>query len=153
MKALWDNLWESLSEFKEELEEYISILPQSATLKKKQNKVMARWKDSLKLIREFDNFVSPIKSIEILFPSKEEKLINTWNFWKEYLNEQHGIIMRSRFEKKSLERLWEISEQDSVKAVEYLNYAMSLGYRNFFIVEKNQNHKKPKDEESADPFN
>ena len=150
MKKQWDNLWESLTEVKEELEEYISILPQSATLKKKQNKVMARWKESLKLIREFDNFVSPISPVEVIFPSKEEKMINTWNYWKEYLNEQHGIIMRSRFEKKSLKRLWEISDQDPHKAVEYLNYAMSLGYRNFFKVEKKTQQEKPK-QENYDP--
>lgn len=147
MKQQWDKTYESLVLFKDSLEDYISQLPQTNGLRKIQNQVMNLWKESLKNIREFDNFVSPITPVEILFPNKSEKFINTWNYWKEYLTEQHGIVMRSRFELKSLKRLWEIADEDTVKAVEYLNYAMSRGYKAFFKVDPNQKNQKPNKDE------
>ncbi len=151
MKQQWDKTYESLVYFKDELETYFSALPQSASLKKMQNKVNSLWKEAIANIREFDKFVSPVSPVEILFPDKNEKFINTWNFYKEYLSEQHGITMRSRMETKALKLLWELAEEDPIKAVEYLNYAMARGYRNFFKPDPNQKNK-PDEERSSNPF-
>ena len=153
MKQTWDKLYESLVLFKDELQEYISVLPQNKSLKKQQNRVLSLWKESLKNIREFDKFVSPVSPVEILFPNSNQKFINTWNYWKDYLSEQHGIIMRSRYEMQALKLLWDIADQDHLKAIEYLNYAMSRGYRNFFKVNKNAKLKPNDNEDSQDPFN
>ena len=154
MKQTWDKLYESLLLFKDDLQDYISVLPQTKSLRKQQNSVLKLWAESLKNIREFDKFVSPVSPVEILFPDNSQKFINTWNYWKAYLTEQHGIIMRSRFEMQALKLLWDIAEQDPLKATEYLNYAMSRGYRHFFKVDKKQQSQKPKEnEKSTDPFN
>jgi hypothetical protein len=150
MKNQWDKTYESIVLFKDSLEEYFSQLPQTNALRKIQTQVMNQWKEAHKNIREFDTYVSPVSNVQILFPTKDELLMNTWNFWKEYLTEQHGIVMRSRYEKKSLQLLWEISEEDPLKAIECLNYAMSKGYKAFFKIEANQKFIKPK--EDGNPF-
>lgn len=72
--------------------------------------------------------------VEIELPWKSDTFKAAWQFWKDYLKEQHHIYLKSRMEKKSLALLKKICEDSEQKAVEYLDYAEAGGYRKFFKV-------------------
>ena len=72
--------------------------------------------------------------VEVELPWATDTFKEAWEFWKDYLKEQHHIYLKSRMEKKSLAQLKKVSEDHEQKAVEYLDYAEAGGYRKFFKV-------------------
>lgn len=72
--------------------------------------------------------------VEVDLPWKSNAFKEAWQYWKDYLKEQHHIYLRSRMEKKSLAQLKKISDDSEQKAMEYLDYAEAGGYRKFFKV-------------------
>ena len=82
--------------------------------------------------------------VELPWPGDEFKA--EWQYWKDYLREQHHVFVRSRAERKMLARLKKITGGDEAKAVEYLDYAESTLYRMFFKVTERE-YEKPSSEE------
>lgn len=72
--------------------------------------------------------------VEVDLPWTSNAFKDAWQYWKDYLKEQHHIYLRSRMEKKSLAQLKKISDDSEQKAMEYLDYAEAGGYRKFFKV-------------------
>ncbi len=128
----WNKTIDSLSEFQEALTDFFGCLRLSPSQYKESLKVRRAWDAAQKNINDFGNFVSPIKSIYVSLPSANKEFIETWEFYKAYLLEQHGIIMRSRYELKALQRLWALSNENADEAVHILNFTMERGYPRFF---------------------
>lgn len=148
MKDHWETLGNDLRNFQGQLEELLEMLPQSAKIHARQNALIKLWNKVKRAVDEMDPFISPVKSVAVNSPM----LVNadftaTWQFWKDYLNEQHGIIMRSRTELMALKRLMDIATEKPELAVKYLEIAMAGGYKNFFEVKetemKNEKTKSP----------
>lgn len=144
MKDHWETLGNELHNFKGQLEELIEMLPQSNKFYQKITVLNKGWKKIQRACDDMDPFISPVKSVLVNSPL----LVNadfkaTWQFWKDYLNEQHGIVMRSRTELMALKRLMEISTEKPELAVKYLERAMAGGYKNFFEVKEVEEPAKP----------
>ena len=111
MKEAWDKLGEDIHTLKDELEELLEMLPQSAKFHKKTNTINKAWNRFQASVNRMDAFIVPVKSVEV----NSGLLANanfsaTWKTWKDYLIEQHGLFMRSRAELSALKRLAEIAE-------------------------------------------
>ena len=76
----------------------------------------------------------PTEPVDIELPWQSEDFKEAWQFWKDYLKEQHHIYLKSRMEKMSLALLKKICDEKEQKAIEYLDYAEAGGYRKFFKV-------------------
>jgi len=135
MKEIWEKAEQGISEFKQELEELYEMLPKSAKIHKKLATLNKAWKKVQLSLNEMDKFVTPVKSVEVKCTLlNDEKFRETWVLWKDYLNEQHGIFMRSRAELMALKRLMDISGNNPQKAISYLEHPISRLEKNFYKV-------------------
>lgn len=131
----WEKLGDEANKFKEQLEALLEMVPQSAKFYAATNNINKHWKRVQHAFSEMDPFITPVKSVEVNNALlAHPALAQTWELWKEYLVEQHGIHLRSRAEVMGLKRLSEISGGDAAKAARYLEFAMSRTDKNFYAV-------------------
>jgi len=82
--------------------------------------------------------------VEVEMPWDTDAFRDAWQYWKDYLKEQHHYYMKSRMERKALARLKKVSGDDEQTALSFLDYAEATGYRNFFkVTEKEISGAKP----------
>lgn len=136
MREQWETLCAETQNLKEQLEELLEMLPLSAKFQQKTNAINKRWKRLQHAVNDVDQFITPVKSVKVVSPLLEsEDFKKAWQFWKEYLNEQHGIVMRSRAELMGLKRMHDLTEGKPELAIKYLEFAMSRPTdKNFYKV-------------------
>ncbi len=131
----WNEIYQQIETTDNKLSMFIEGAGLSALQLKKLQKYICEWNKSKKMAEAFDQFIVPFDPIKIKSPFNQDEFRNFWKTWKEYLQEQHGKLMRSRMEQTSLDYLAEISGGDPELAISYLKYAIANGYRSFFKVE------------------
>lgn len=153
MREEWDQMGTDVRNLQEAMEELIVMLPQSPSFFKAENKMKKSWDKFKKSWNIFDGFISPMKAVEVKEPWNDPEFLSTWKYWKEYLQEQHGVWMRSRSEVMALKHLKDLSGNNPKEAVRFLEFAMAGRYQNFFKVKaeesqinnllNNESEKKP----------
>jgi len=137
MKQSWERAETSIMVFKQELEELYELLPKSVKIHQKTATLNKAWKKVQISLNEMDKFISPVKSVDVKSNLlNNEKFREAWILWKDFLNEQHGIVMRSRAELMALKRMLDITTDNPDKAIFYLEYAMSRIEKNFYKVDE-----------------
>ena len=131
----WNEIYQQIEVTDTKLSEFIETAGLSALQLKKLQKYSCEWNKSKKLAEAFDQFITPLYPIKVKSPFDQDDFRYIWKTWKEYMQEQHGRLMRSRMEQISLDYLAELSEGNPDLAISYLRYAMANGYRSFFKVE------------------
>ena len=131
----WNALCQQVSLLETKLLEFVENATLSASQQKKLQKYICEWNKFKKLNEDFDQYLSPSDPIKVKSPFDQDDFRYIWKTWKEYTQEQHGRMMRSRMEQMSLDYLAEISESNTDLAISYLRYAMANGYKSFFKVE------------------
>ncbi len=150
----WEEICTQIEATEEKLQEFIEGAGLSSLQAKKLEKFTREWNKTKKLAELFDQFVTPVDPIKVKSPFNREDFRYIWKMWKEYLSEQHGILMRSRMEQASLDYLNEISEGNADKAIDYIRFAMTGPYRKFFKVENSSsiNAKQVQELQEANSF-
>jgi len=140
-------MYQNLCDFEEKLQELISLLPESKEMFKRKIALQKSWDKAHALVNDLGVFILPVESLLVKIPEAYDNadFLHTWSFYKEYLQEQHGISMRSRMEIKALKLLVEISENDPLRAVKYMEYAIAKGFKGFFKVDDSAKPTKGKD--------
>lgn len=146
MKNKWENLWAQMVKTQFEMQHFLEESGLSTTALCKSKSFVKEFDTYTKMAADFDTYITAADPLEIVFPFKTEEANEMWSRWKDYLNEQHGQLMRTRSEKSALEHLTAISKGDEVKAVKYLRYAMANRYKNFFPIEDKDIKQPPKDD-------
>ncbi len=133
----YNNMYDSLTDFQEQLQEFMSVAPQSPEMYKRVLGIKRSWEKSQRAVNELGNFIIPVTELDVKIPEKfnTARFVEAWHTWRDYLEEQHGTKMRSRMEIKALKLLLEISEKDPERAVRYLDYAMARGSKSFYKVD------------------
>lgn len=136
MKEEWENLLAEMDNLKEELESLLEMVPLSAKFHKKTSSLKRIWKRLQRSVNQVDQFITPVKSVKVASPLLcDPDFKASWQMWKDYLNEQHGIVIRSRSELMGLKRLAEISDGKPELAIKYLEFAISRPTdKNFYKV-------------------
>ena len=132
----WKEICAQVENSEVKLQEFINTAALSALQIKKLQQFIKEWNQVKKLAEQFDEFISPVDHIEMQSPFDQEDFRYMSKMWKEYLQEQHGTLMRSRSEQMSLDLLTELAENDVDKAIFYLRFAIAHRYRKFFIVDE-----------------
>ena len=151
MKQAWEAAEQSIVIFQQELEELHTLLPTSVKIYQKVARLNKAWKKVKVTLNEMDKFITPVKSVEV-----KSALLNdlsfreSWTLWKEYLNEQHGIFMRSRAELMGLKRMMDISGENPQIAISFLEYSMSRLEKAFYKVNEAEEPKHAK--KDSKPF-
>jgi len=152
MKQEWERAETSIMVFKQELEELYDLLPKSVKIYQKTATLNKAWKKVQISLNEMDKFISPVKSVDVKSNLlNNEKFRESWILWKDFLNEQHGIVMRSRAELMALKRMLDITTDNPDKAIFYLEYAMSRIEKNFYKVDE-QTEAKQNDKNGIRPI-
>ena len=146
----WNEICTRILLSEEMLQEFIETAGLSALQVKKLQKFTKEWNQFKKLAEQFDKFVTPVDPIKVESWCDQEDFRYMWRMWKEYLAEQHGILMRSRMEQASLDYLNEISEGNVDKAISYIRFAMKGPYRSFFKVDEQSKSQPEKVTEHAE---
>lgn len=136
----WERLWDALDNSALELNNFLSA---GLTISsQRQAKAFIKSFDKVKAIAEkLDGAIrTPIEPLKVEMPWQEIEFTALWAYWKDYRLEKFHVKYASREEKKSLQYLKEISQDDCEKAKSYLNFAMAKGYKNFFVPSKNANY-------------
>lgn len=151
MKQSWEAAEKAIVLFQEELEELYTLLPKSVKIHQQLAKLNKSWKKVKLTLNEMDKFITPVKSVDVKSKMLEnEPFREAWVLWKEYLNEQHGIFMRSRAELMGLKRMMDISGDNPEKAIFYLEYSMSRLEKAFYKVNEAEEPKHGK--KDSKPF-
>ncbi len=152
MKQSWEAAEKAIVLFQEELEELYTLLPKSVKIHQQLAKLNKSWRKVKLTLNEMDKFITPVKSVDVKSKMLEnEPFREAWVLWKEYLNEQHGIFMRSRAELMGLKRMMDISGDNAEKAIFYLEYSMSRLEKAFYKVNEAEEPKHGK-KDSQKPF-
>ncbi len=149
MKQKWTEICTVLTNADKELTDFIEACGMSAMDLKRMQKFIKVWNDLKKQANDFDKYLLPPEALEPELPFNSEVFLLMWKRWKEYLSEQHGILMRSRSELSSLEHINNISGGDENKAIYFLRYAMTNRYKSFFVLDEKATKEPAKDETQA----
>ena len=149
MKEKWAEICKSLTMADNEFDEFIKNSALSAMDVKKIQKFIKAWNNLKKQSNDFDKYLIPPEAVETELPFNSETFDKMWLRWKEYLSEQHGILMRSRSEISALEHIRDISGGDENKAISFLRYAMACRYKSFFVVDEKATKEPAKAETTA----
>ena len=98
------------------------------------------------VIDEFTAAAHQAKKLEVTLPWEGEKFLCEWDNWKDYLKEQHQIVLSSRSERKQLDLLVKITNNKEEEAYPVLDYAIANMYKMFFKLDekKSKTNNKPK---------
>lgn len=130
----WNKFCEQITAAEAKLQEFLTNGGLSALQLKKLQKFIKDWNDLKAKADDFDRFVNPIDPIKVESPFDQDDFRYFWKYWKEYLQEEHGVSMRSRREQMTLDYLAEISNNNPDTAIYILRFAMKSGAKNFFVV-------------------
>lgn len=136
MKETWQQVVDKINDLSQTYEELSGVLPAGQTIIKKQRRFEKSYNNLCKAVNAMDKFIAPVEAIKVNSPFNHKKFKETWEFWKEYLIEQHGIHLRSRSELMAIKHMNEITDGDPDLAIHYLQYAMANRYANFFVVDQ-----------------
>mgnify|MGYP005932144635 CR=1 FL=1 len=143
MQKHWDKLWEKIVETDKQFDEYLQNAGLGTLGIKKTKGVVKAWNDLKKLAEEFDQFVTPVDPVTNILPWETSKFVGKWKFWKEYLQEQHGQVMRSRSEKMALEYLAMLAGDNEERACQIIDFSCYLRAKSFIIPpEKKEDNNK-----------
>jgi hypothetical protein len=139
MKNKWERFTDEFNEFSDTLADLLNILPESKSFWKARTDIENKHrmlKRPLNYINEF--FSEGIEAVDIKgYLSKDFQ--DTWSVYKDYLREQHGIIMRSRMELMRLKWLIENTEKDTNKMKRWLEFYMATGSASIFKIKEEEN--------------
>ncbi|MFZ4705489.1 MAG: hypothetical protein ACOYMF_05720 [Bacteroidales bacterium] len=152
MISHWNDVCTQIELTDKKLTEFIDKAGLSTLQLNRLKKFLKEWNETKKLANAFDDFLSPVDPIEIESPFDQDDFRYIWKTWKEYGQEQHGRLMRSRMEQMSLHYLAEISENNPDQAIGYLRFAMANGYKSFFKVEAKDKTTPPKTNKNGSDY-
>jgi len=135
----WNEICTQIETAEGKLQDFIETAGLSATQLKKLQKFIKEWNQVKKMADAFDKFIAPVDPIKVESPFDQDDFRYMWKMWKEYLQEQHQILMRTRMEQASLEFLSDISGNDTDKAINIIRLCMKNRWR--AIYDPYQNNK------------
>lgn len=144
MKDTWEKLGNDAYTVQGEIENLLEMLPASAKMHRQAMTLNKAWNRFKKSMTDMDQFITPVKSVKVAsILLNDAEFSAAWKMWKDYLNEQHGLFMRSRAELAGLKKMLEITQGNpklGVKTLEYCMYRMSP---NFYKVNELETKEEP----------
>jgi len=150
MIKTWNEFCAQIEASDGKLSEFIESAGLSSLQVKKLQKFTCEWNKMKRLAEAFDQFVAPLDPIKVESPFDQEDFRYIWKMWKEYLREQHGILMRTRMEQASLDFLTEISENNPDRAINFIRFAMKSNWKSIYKVEEKDKTTPKSDKNGSD---
>lgn len=138
----WGKVWDNLNECNILFQSYIDTIllvhqkiKMEPLIKSFENlkKSCEKYYDEIDATAAAMRCASPV---EVVLPWNTDKFREEWQFWKDYLKEQHGIVISSRTETKQLSMLAKITNNKEDDAYPVLDYAIANLYKMFFKLDE-----------------
>lgn len=146
----WDKIWSNLNEVNIYFQSYVDtvLLVHQRIKMEPLIKSFEGLKDNCQkfydTLDECQSSSKVVAAIQVALPWESDKFKEEWQGWKDYLKEQHQIVLSSRAESKQLETLKTITGGNENEAYAILNYAMSNLYKMFFKLDEKPTKKNNK---------
>ena len=75
-----------------------------------------------------------VQPLPVSFPWRDREFTQHWQLYKDYLQEQHGIVMRSRMEQARLKAILKYSGENRETFVRTIDFYMAFGTSGIFQV-------------------
>lgn len=140
----WEKIWSNLNECNIYFQSYIdNVLLVNQRIKmepliKSFNTLKTLMEGYYDLLDETQASSGKVMAVEITLPFDSDKFRNEWEVWKDYLKEQHQIELSSRSEKKQLDVLVRITNNQEENVYPILEYAEANLYKMFFKLDEKQ---------------
>lgn len=132
MKDKWDKYIDELSTFGDNITDLIHALRPGPKTDKVAKSVNTQWEKLRRLTEGMGQLISPIEPEEITLPYQSPQFEEYWKRYKEYLQEEHHVFMRSRRENEILKILRSWCGDSDKRAIEMLSFFIRCGYKAFF---------------------
>lgn len=142
----FEQLENDVKAYVKQTSELFAVLKPERKHQKRIDAWAKQWEHVYKGISHVGSFISPVNSLQVVLPKFfTTELIEKWEFWKAYLEEEHNILIRSRCEIMQLKNLQQLSKEDPAAAIMILEYAMSKRWRAFYKVQSPEDAPIPKE--------
>lgn len=147
LKKEWDAHIKALEDARQRLEETLTLVPDAGTGKKCRQAVERAWQKVIDTSDKIEELLSSsLQPLPIKFPWQDAEFRQTWQMYKDYLQEQHHVVMESRMEAMRLKLLLKFTGDNRENAIAAIEFYMSCGTSNIFAV----NFKNEKQDEKQD---
>jgi len=154
MKILWDNMTNTMVDFNTLISELAGEQINDVRIKKAIKKLIDVWTKIINQRNELDKHMEPIPKCEIKMPFAGDEFSEMWKTYKEYMIEDHAIVIGSRRESILLNRLKKLSTNNEQRATEMIELFIANGYKSMFIPsEKQLKGEEPAKTETETAFN
>lgn len=160
LKKAWEKVWNNMNEVnKLQATIFPVILLVHQRIKSEPFfKEFEKLKDSCEefydVIEHVTGDATKPQPVAITWPWESDKFKKAWQYWKDYLLEQHNIVISSRTEQKQLDNLYKIADEKEENAYTMIDYSISSFYRTLFRLDVNEKKtdNKPLNQKSEDDY-
>ncbi|MFT4073496.1 MAG: hypothetical protein QM654_16420 [Dysgonamonadaceae bacterium] len=131
MKPQWDRLSTQYIDVSKLLKEFL-MLTTEKKFERGKKAITDKFNKLTAMMEEFDRYIQPISPITIRMPFESDVFSEKWQFYKDFLLEQHQTFLSSRSEQIMLNKLKKWSSKSEEKAIEYLDFLIVNRYKKFF---------------------
>jgi hypothetical protein len=135
MRDSFNNIVQKTNEFNLLIEDLLNNLPDTPKNYKLKKQVEGAYRMlKMSLERHEDLISDSVPPVKIKMGDYKKEFIDTWSTYKDYMVEQFGIRMRSRMQKFRLQLLFDLTDNDIEKSIEWLKYYMAAGSSSIYPV-------------------
>lgn len=139
IKKEWSAHVDALEDARRQLEEALMLVPDAGTGRRCRQGVEKMWKKVVETSDAIEELIiSAVQSLPVEFPWQDKEFRELWQTYKEYLEEQHHIVMESRMEAMRLKMILKFSKNKRDIAIASLEFYMSYGSSGIFPVNFNE---------------
>lgn len=144
----WNNHVAALERARKFIDEMASALPAAGTGRRIRKSLAEAWGQVMESTEEIDTLVTEsVQPLPVDFPWRDKEFTDHWRLYKEYLQEQHGIAMRSRMEIARLKAIRAICNDDRQLFIRSVDAYMAVGATGIFSVNFESLHNKSTDDQ------
>lgn len=135
MHKLWNDHCRSLDKLRKTIEAMSERLPGGTPGKRIRDSLSRSWEMLSESIDRLDEaFIDSVQPLPVDFPWRDKEFVAHWTLYKEYMNEQHGVVIKSRMEQSRLRLIKRYSNDDRQTFIRTIDYYMAIGAEGVFAV-------------------
>jgi len=141
----WNILKATAINYQSQFQGFFESFDVPASKYKKFKELQKHWKELAKLINNFEELLSPVEPVIVKMPEANMDMYNAWQFWLDYLKEQHNYTMKSRQQLKQIKKLWEYCGESPEEFIKYIDFHINYGAKYFFKINEKKYQQEDKE--------
>ena len=131
----WELHYRALEKLGKNIETMAANLPAGSGGERHRKAVEKSWAEVTETANELDGRITEaVQPLPVKFPWQDKEFTAHWALYKDYLAEQHGILMKSRMEQARHNTIREFSGNDREVFRKTIDFYMALGTSSLFQV-------------------